>query len=161
MRARDVLYRFRPAGAPGAASATGVPADRVADLTAELQPLFAELTRTERECADIIARAGLAAAQVHAQAMDRAAGLVPVARERVDGERAAAVARVRERGAQESAAALAAAEQDAAQVHRRAEERMASFVDSVLASVGELVDTLMGEPVADPPGPGDRPGGGP
>jgi uncharacterized membrane protein YccC len=155
VRARDLLYRFRPAGAPGAASATGVPADRVADLATELQPLFAELVRTERECADIIARASVTAADRHTQAVDRAGGLVAAARERVDGERAAAVARVRERGNEESAAALAAAERDAAQVRRRAEERMQSFVDSVLTSVGGLV----GEPVGDTPAPSDRPAG--
>lgn len=158
-RARDVLYRFRPAGAPGAASATGVPADRVADLRAELQPVFAELERTEQECADIIARARRAAAAVHAEAADRAGGLVPAARERVDGERAAAVARVRQRSAQESAAALAAAEQDAAQVRRRARERMPSFVDSMVTAVGELVGAKS-EPVTGSAAPGDRSAGG-
>ena len=30
-RVRDVLHRFSPAGAPGAASTAGVPVDRVAD----------------------------------------------------------------------------------------------------------------------------------
>ena len=158
-RARDLLYRFRPAGAPGAASATGVPADRVADLTAELQPVFAELARSEQECADIVAEARRAAAQVHAEAADRAGGLVPAAREQVDGERAAAVARVRQRSAQESAAARVAAEQDAVQVRRRAGERMPSFVASVVTAVGELVGA-QSAPIAGRGAPGDRPAGG-
>ena len=48
-RVRDVLYRFRPAGAPGAASSAGVPVDRSADLAAELEPVFALLADTEQE----------------------------------------------------------------------------------------------------------------
>jgi len=152
-RARDLLYRFRPAGAPGAASATGVPVDRVADLEAELQPLFDDLARTGLEFADIIARARRAAADAHMAAVDRAAGLVTAARARVGGEHAAAMALTRERGESDSAAVLAAAERDAAQVRRRGEERMQSFVDSVLASVGQLI----GEPVGDTARPTDRP----
>ncbi|MFJ1709912.1 hypothetical protein [Kitasatospora sp. NPDC088346] len=45
---RDFLARFRPTGAPGA-SATGVPADRAAELTAELGPSLAELTQAQEE----------------------------------------------------------------------------------------------------------------
>ena len=42
LSARDLLHRFRPVGAPGAAPA-GVPADRVAEVSRELQPVFDEL----------------------------------------------------------------------------------------------------------------------
>ena len=48
---RDLLYRFRPAGAPGPPSAAAVPADRVADRVAELAPVFALLAETETRCA--------------------------------------------------------------------------------------------------------------
>ncbi|WP_330180126.1 hypothetical protein OHB26_27395 [Nocardia sp. NBC_01503] len=44
---RDFLDRFRPAGAPGAAAPRGVPADRAAELTAELTPLLARLDRVQ------------------------------------------------------------------------------------------------------------------
>jgi hypothetical protein len=53
-RVRDLLYRFRPEGAPGAAAAAGVPADRAAELTAELEPLIAAAeahTASERAAA--------------------------------------------------------------------------------------------------------------
>ena len=54
-RVRDLLYRFRPSGAPGAATAAGVPVDRTAKLAAELDPVFARLADTEEECAAILA----------------------------------------------------------------------------------------------------------
>lgn len=46
---RDFLDRFRPAGAPGAAAPRGVPADRAAELTAELTPLLARLDRVQAD----------------------------------------------------------------------------------------------------------------
>ncbi len=148
-RARDLLYRFRPAGAPGPASATGVPTDTVADVVAELEPLFAELAATERECADMIARAGLEAAQVRARATAQARSLVAAANERVDGERSAAMGQVRLGGEAESAAMVAAAEREAAQVRRRSDERMQPFVDSVVTLVLELVGKSVGKSVGE------------
>src|SRR5512135_1507062 len=46
---RDFLARFRPAGTPGAARA-GVPADRPAELEAEVGPVLALLAGTDAEC---------------------------------------------------------------------------------------------------------------
>ena len=48
-RTRGLLQRFRGAGAPGAASAVGVPADRVAETAAELEPVFARLAPVQAE----------------------------------------------------------------------------------------------------------------
>jgi hypothetical protein len=138
--ARDLLHRFRPAGAPGAASATGVPADRGADLEAELQPLFAGLTVTERECALILQKARAAADQVRAGAAERAMALVAEARERVDGERAAVAAQARRRGEEESASILATASDAAAQMRRLAGERLPSQIVALVAAVQALVD---------------------
>lgn len=53
----DFLNKFRPVGAPGAATRAGVPADRAAELSAELDPVLAQLAATEAECARIIAAA--------------------------------------------------------------------------------------------------------
>ena len=71
-RVRDVLYRFRPAGAPGAASAAGVPVDRAADLAAELEPLLAQLATTERTVAGIREQAIRDAAEIRARDVERA-----------------------------------------------------------------------------------------
>ena len=48
---RNFLSRFRPAGTPGAPMRGGVPADRVAEREAELQPVLEllEETRTQAE----------------------------------------------------------------------------------------------------------------
>ncbi|HEU4349929.1 MAG TPA: hypothetical protein VFR35_19300, partial [Actinoplanes sp.] len=48
-RARDFLERLRPAGVPGAAGPAGVPADRVSEIAAELEPVFAALAGVEDE----------------------------------------------------------------------------------------------------------------
>lgn len=56
-RGRDFLERFRPAGTPGALAARGVPADRVAELAAELAPVFALLEPVQQQSAAIRARA--------------------------------------------------------------------------------------------------------
>lgn len=56
-QARDFLDRFRPAGAPGAASRAAVPADRTAELASELVPVLALLAGTDAECDRIITAA--------------------------------------------------------------------------------------------------------
>ncbi|MGH8867626.1 MAG: hypothetical protein ACRDYU_06490, partial [Actinomycetes bacterium] len=73
-RSGDFLERFRPAGAPGAAAAAGVPADRVAELSAELEPVLARLAGTQREAERIRAAARRDAEQRrdHATASARA-----------------------------------------------------------------------------------------
>lgn len=140
VRVRDVLHSFRPAGAPGAAGAAGVPADRGADLAAELEPVFAQLANTEQECANIAVRASQAAAQIRARDEERARGSLAAARERMDAERAAAVAQMRPNALAKSTAAAVAAEREAAEIRRHAAEHMGSYVDLVVASVGSLID---------------------
>lgn len=140
VRVRDVLHSFRPAGAPGAAGSAGVPADRGADLAAELEPVFAQLASTERECVSIAARAGQAAAKVRAREAERARGTIAAARERMDAERAAAVAQMRPNALAKSTAAAVAAEREAAEIRRHAGEHMGSYVDLVVALVGRLID---------------------
>ena len=61
-RVRDILFRFRPAGARVPAAEAGVPVDRAADLAAELEPLFAQLADAEAECAAFVERAQTTAA---------------------------------------------------------------------------------------------------
>ena len=104
-RVRDVLQRFRPSGAPGAATAAGVPVDRAGELAAELEPVLALLAETERECADLLDRARREEAAIRARDAERARSIVAAGRARVEAERAAAAARSRGRGGTESAAA--------------------------------------------------------
>jgi len=57
MAIQDFLQRFRPAGAPGAPGRAAVPADRVAEATAELAPVFAALADVHPEVDGIRSRA--------------------------------------------------------------------------------------------------------
>ena len=102
--------------------------------------MFAQLASTEIECAGIAARAGQAAANVRAREAERARGTIAAARERMDAERAAAVAQMRPNVLEKSTAAAVAAKRDAAEIRRRAGEHMGSYVDLVVASVGRLID---------------------
>jgi len=70
-RVRDVLYRFRPSGAPGGASTSGVPIDRAATVAAELEPLFGQLAEVERQCESIQDAARRDTAAVKAAAAER------------------------------------------------------------------------------------------
>lgn len=138
-RVRDLLHRFRPAGAPGVASSTGVPADRGADLAAELEPLFALLVATERECADILGSAHQEAGESRARDAEQARRTVAAARERLDAERAAATAQALRRREPDAGDALAAPEREVVELRRRASERMPTYVDRVVASVRALI----------------------
>lgn len=144
-RVRDLLYRFRPAGAPGAASSAGVPVDRRADLAAELDPVFAHLVATERECAEIVSAAHRAADACRAQASHKAGSCVATARERLDDERASAAVVQRPGGPEADVQDASPAE--VAEVRRRADERMATYVDRVV----DRVLPLVGEPPAGAP----------
>lgn len=139
-RARDLLYRFRPAGAPGAASATAVPLDREADLAEELQPLFAQLASTETECAAIRAAGRRDASDIRERETERARGIVAGANGRMTAERAAASADAQQQAVAVTDALLAAAESDAEAVRARVEERLPEYVDRVVRSVLEMLD---------------------
>jgi hypothetical protein len=108
----DFLNRFRPAGAPGAASQVGVPADRAAELSAELSPVLARLAATEAECAWIIADANDDARRITDEAQGQAARIA------ADGRRRAQLAR-----AEAAAGVLTAARAQASQAEWTAAER--------------------------------------
>ena len=146
-RVRDLLYRFRPAGAPGGASATGVPADRAATVAAELGPLFGQLAEVERQCDSIQDAARRDAAAINAAAAERARAIVAEATGRLGSERAAAGARIRDQAAADEAAELAAARVEATAIRDRAARRMAAYVDRVVTGVDELIGA------GQPPGP--------
>lgn len=166
-RVRDLLYRFRPAGAPGGAGPTGVPVDRPAELAHELEPVFAALADVERECDDVLAAARREAEALRARAAEHARALVAHAHARVDAERAAAAAQVRRRAERESDDTLTRARRSAVELRQAAEAMMPSFVGRVVARAGSAVRT----PADDQPGGGSaeerpiaplpRPGGEP
>ena len=115
-RIRDLLYRFRPAGAPGVAGPAGVPVDRVSDLAAELAPVLASLAPVQQRCAEIVEAARQEAAEVLATESGTVRAVTARARAGFDAERAAAAAQVRQRWDREAGDLLSAADQEAGRI---------------------------------------------
>jgi hypothetical protein len=147
-RVRDLLYRFRPAGAPGSASASGVPVDRAADRAAELLPLFERLAETEHQCALIRQQAQHDAEAIRARHTEMARSVAVTASNDGEAERAQAATQVRQRADRVAAASLVDARKEASQLQRRAAQRMPLYV----ARVASVVDGLVGhdQPVGPP-----------
>jgi hypothetical protein len=134
-RARDFLARFRPVGTPGAAASAGVPADRVVEAAAELEPLFAMLADTEARAEGIRASADQRIVENHRLAAEQATEVLAQARLRADAERANASAKARAIADQEVAKELAAAEDQAARIHESANALMDAQVAEIVAAV--------------------------
>jgi hypothetical protein len=134
-RARELLARFRPAGTPGAAAPAGVPADRVAELARELQPVFDELAGTEQEARDIRAAAAAEARLRRDRAGEQARSIVAEARRDAEARRAEAAARVLQEIERETTATLDAASREADVIARRAEQRYPAVVARVVTRV--------------------------
>ncbi len=134
-RSRDLLDRFRPAGTPGAAARTGVPADRAAELSTELEPVLARLADSEEAARRIRTEAEAEAERRRREAAGRARALVDTARRQAEAERADAAARVAEQAEAETAATVAAGDEAAAQVRRRALDLMPGYVARAVAAL--------------------------
>lgn len=147
-RVRDVLLRFRPSGAPGAATAAGVPVDRAGELETELGPVLGLLAETERECAGILEDARVEAAAIRARAEARARDVLAAGQALVEPERVAAVARSRGEAPDPRAAGPAGVAAPAVVPESALEEALAHHVDLVVAGVRQLL-----RPVG-PRGPG-------
>jgi hypothetical protein len=135
-RARDFLERFRPSGTPGAAARPGVPADRQAERSAELEPLLARLAETEAEVAQIRAAARQTADLRRREGRDRARAALAAGRRQIVADRAEMVTQVQRQGAAETTAALAAAEAEAEAIRTRVKHRLPALVERVVSAVG-------------------------
>lgn len=146
---RGFLERFRPAGTPGAAAQRGVPADRTADLTAELEPVLVLLDDAESTAASIRQAAVADAARRHAEAAQEADAIVARARADADTARAEVAGRVRREAQDEASAAMAASERRVTLLRARVTARMPVYVDRVVDEVRVLVRELV-EPTPEP-----------
>ncbi|HEY3259730.1 MAG TPA: hypothetical protein VGJ95_05585 [Pseudonocardiaceae bacterium] len=86
-RARDFLERLRPVGAPGAAGPAGVPADRSAEIAAELEPVFAALADVEVELRRERDTGEAEAARRRRRAAERSVEILAEARRAAESER--------------------------------------------------------------------------
>lgn len=109
----DFLSRFKPAAAPGSASRAGVPADRAAQLAAELDPVLGMLRPTRERCATIAAEGEQEAARIARQAADRVAAIAAEGAERAAAARDAAAGEVVSAAQAHAAAEFSAAVQSA------------------------------------------------
>jgi hypothetical protein len=141
--ARDILRRFRPVGVPGTAAARGVPADRVAEASAELAPVFTLLEDVEDECDRIRGEAeDYARARAEAAAAT-AASQVAEARRQAEAERAEVAAAVSRRSQAEAARTLAAAHRQAEDLARVADRRLPEVVARLRETMaGQLAGLL-------------------
>jgi hypothetical protein len=146
-RVRDLLYRFRPLGSPGAATRPGVPADRERALADELEPVFASLSSTLADCRATVEEGRRHAAQIRARDDAACHQLLGSAAARGATARAAAkVQRHAEAGPRaEQLDAATDAQLDA--LRRRLEERLPSYREQVAASVEALLASGPGSPV--------------
>lgn len=134
-RSRDLLQRFRLAGTPGAASVAGVPADRVAEVSAELEPVLILLSDVQEQARQIRAAGRDEADRRRHDAREQARALVSAAQREADAIRAEAAAEVRRRAAADTAAVLSAADRDADRIRRQVAERLPGYVDRVVRAV--------------------------
>jgi len=124
VRARDILYRFRPAGAPGAAGAAGVPVDRAADLEAELAPVLALLADTEAACDALIEEARRRAAARHVRDLESVRAMAEAATSDAAAARAAAATATTQAAETELRTIRDTASMEAEELRRRASARV-------------------------------------
>lgn len=139
-RVSDLLYRFRPSGAPGSAAAAGVPADRAHDLAAELDPVFASLVQTERQCHEVVEEGRRAAALIRARDTAAVESILATAAPKAAGERSRARTAAYEAGAASIAAAEAAADDQTPLLRGRLEQLLPQLLEQVSLAVAGLVE---------------------
>jgi hypothetical protein len=139
-RVERILERLRPAGAPGTAAPAGVPADRVAELAAELEPVLARLDGVQAQCDRIRTDAAEEADRRRRIAVERARQVVKEGWRAAEAERSAAAAAVEHQVAAEAATARAAGERSAAAVRELGRTRTLELVDRVTAMVRGLAE---------------------
>ncbi|MEU8233254.1 hypothetical protein AB0C12_27045 [Actinoplanes sp. NPDC048967] len=139
---RDLLSRFRAAGAPGAPGAAGMPVDPRAAVTAELEPVFAALAETTAEGQRLRAAGAAEAQRCLDEARERAAGTVTQARGAAEAARATETARLRERAETDVAAIEAESRTAAEQITRRAAEQLPVLVNEVVDQVRRDITAL-------------------
>jgi hypothetical protein len=135
---RDFLHRFRPAGSPGAAAGTGLPADRSSGLEAEVGPVLTLLDDVAAEHARIIDQARRDAKEITAAARAETAAISADARRRAQAAREEMARREIALARDEVAHAVDSARQQAARTRELAWQRMPDLVGRTVDSIRHL-----------------------
>lgn len=145
-RGRELLERFRPVGTPGAAAARGVPADRVAELAAELAPVFELLEATQQECGELRQTARIEATARRTAAAVEAEAALSNARREAQSVRAAAASALTQAADAAAEETLEAARGAAAAVRDAAARRLPELEGAVVAVMASRLAELMEHP---------------
>ncbi|MDH6514848.1 hypothetical protein M2163_008177 [Streptomyces sp. SAI-135] len=132
---REFLARWRPSAPPGRAAGGAVPADRTAELTAELEPTLALLDGTAVEAAAIREDAGRRADERRRVAADEAARTVRTARARALRVRSETAARLRAQAVTDARREDAAARRAVRDLRERARARTPELTARMVARV--------------------------
>ena len=139
---RDWLDRFRPAGAPGAATATGVPVDRREAARTELEPVFAalagDIARASQRRAAMIAES----ARRRAEGRDAAQALIARAAASAAAERAAEDTRLRQLTTAQARVRREQASIQAQEIRERAARRRPVLVAEALTRARAEIEEL-------------------
>lgn len=147
MGVRDFLERLRPSGTPGAPSVAGVPADRVAERSTELEAVFALLEDVQAEVGRIGSAADREARRRREEARQQAEATVAEARRLAEAERAAAAASAQAGAAEQVRAIHADAQSRASTIADEARSRRADLVAHVVEQArAELLGVPAGSP---------------
>ncbi|MGB7982049.1 MAG: hypothetical protein WCF36_14810 [Candidatus Nanopelagicales bacterium] len=143
MGVRDLLDRFRPSGSPGPPAMSGVPADRVTERSAELEPVFAMLADVQGEVEQIGSEAQREALHRRELAAEQARVILAEARRAADAERAQAAAAAQAGAAEQVAVLVTDAQAAAESLAEQADARRAALVaDVVREARGELLAVM-------------------
>lgn len=156
----EFLRRFRVHVVPGAPGAVPAPADRSAELEAEVAPIFAALEEAQRDATVIVAETERDAAAGRATAVEHGQRLVADARAGCDAARAAALEHVLAGADRERDRLLAGGRAEADRIARVAAERMPALIDDVVRRVlaqAEAPPTLDPSEAARTHSPGEEP----
>lgn len=133
--AGDILRRFRFHAVPGAPAPAGVPADRTAELEAELAPVFRTLEAAQVRAARILDEASAHAEQQRASARDHAGRIASEGRAEAAAARAESVAAGLSEAQQQRLLLLAAAQEEALRIARVSVERTPPLVEETVRRV--------------------------
>ncbi len=140
MSTRDLLERWRPSATPGAPSAAGVPADRVAERSAELEAVLAPLALVQAQATRIISDAAAEADRRREAAHAQGRAIVAEAHRQAQAERAAAASAAHAAGQASAGQIMSGARAQAQSIAHHARSRQADLVGTVLAGAREQID---------------------
>lgn len=143
---RDFLERLRPSGTPGTAALSAVPADRVAELSAELEAVLAQVADAQAEAAQIRRAAAVEAERRRDAGLARARSVVDEARRSAEAERRQAAASAQSQAAADIRHSVEAAHRQAAAVAALARSREPGLVARVVTLARAEVDTILDGP---------------